>query len=305
MAYSLGVRTEDMGSGRQGNTGIVSRKKSRNQLSKTGNTIPKAVKRKTITLSLKDIQDFCFCPKYYDLKRVEGRKPSIYDEYDTTLRQTFNKALNNFEGNTIEFIVNTLKINWADKWIGVYRNTELLLEISNKRSNIKDKLRKTGIDAIMNFTDLLLDHYQVPMVMRYKFKLQIAPYIVLEDFIEYVREVPVDDTTVGGPRKLQLIHICTRSSNFYTNVQGCNDIAMVGQAYAFEKLFNSTPEMVYLDIMKNKMVSSLLTDTKKREFVHTVISVANCIEHNIRCVVSDVKCYHCELRKECMDERRR
>lgn len=233
----------------------------------------------------------------------DGRLPSLLDYYDETLRLTFHKALINFESNTLEYSVKFLKTSWGKEWIKNTNAFNLVVTPSSTRRDSRDRLRSEGIDAIIRFTDMLMDEFQVPIIIGRRFYIDVAPNIVVTGTWEYIREVEVDN--IIGSRKLQLIHIVPKSNRFHTSMQACNDIEMVGQAFAFETMFDNKPEMVYLDIMKDKMVSSLLGETKKKEFIHTVKSVADCINHNIRCVSPDNRCFHCELRNDCMNERRR
>ena len=66
------------------------------------------------------------------------------------------------------------------------------------------------------------------------------------------------------------------------------------------KAFNvNSVQIVYVDIYKKKLVPSYRTQKDYDLLKQTVISVAHCIKHNIRCVSPDKRCYHCEYRDVC------
>lgn len=245
-------------------------------------------------ISVKDVKDFSFCPRYYDLVRDKSVYKNEAEEYDESLHKTFYSTLYSFQNNTLDRSMNSLKVHWSNDWIKNKSYSRLALARSATSGDTHEVLRQRGINAILNF-DAMLSEEQFAAAINRKFKLKIAEGLWLNGSWEYIREIKEN-----GVPKIQLMIFDTGADmKFRTSKTHENDIALTAAGIAFDKTFNGPCELIHVDTDTWKMVSSELTEERIREFYNTVKSVAKCIKHNIRCVSRDRKCFTCEYREVC------
>lgn len=246
-------------------------------------------------IDIKDIVDFCFCPKYYDLKRRREDELNMKVLYDESLHKVFYKYLMALQQGTLENSLEFLKTRWGKEWIKNKKSSQIVLTPSAVKRDTYDAKRKQGIDAIITF-DKLMNEPQFPVVINKPYELKINDDLTITGVWEYIREVTRDDKKV-----IELVKIMTESNRFRVRKQMDNDLELIAADMAFNQTFNGTAELLYVDIYTKKMVSSNRTAERQKMFIHTAKSVALCIKHNIRCVSPDNKCYHCEYRDECLN----
>lgn len=250
-------------------------------------------KQKHITIDIKDIASFCFCPMLYDIRHTKDYNKTLNDAYDESLHNTLYQCLRLLQDNKLKYSIDFLKMSWGKEWIKTKKGSELVLSASSKSRDCYNSLRITGIEAILKFDKYVLSEPQFPVVINTEYFIDIGDITVRGKW-EYIREVDTDDG-----KKIQLIRFVTHSSQYYTNMQANNDIELISAGIAFKERFSNDVELIYIDIMSNKVISFTLTDEKINTFIKTVKSVADCLRHNIRCVSHDVKCYHCDNRQQC------
>ena len=245
-------------------------------------------------LTIKDILDFCWCPRYYDLKKNDPNHNNLKDLYNDALHKCFYEYLLALQNNTLANRLETLKYRWGKEWIKQKKNSQTLCTPSATKRDTYDAKRRAGIDAIITF-DKLMDTSQYPILINKQYSLPITDNITLIGTWEYIREVEINDN-----KTFQLLKFKTENNRFNVACNMNHDIELSAAAIAFLKAFNvNSVQIVYVDIYKKKLVSSYRTQKDYDLFKQTVISVAHCIKHNIRCVSPDKRCYHCEYRDVC------
>lgn len=196
---------------------------------------------------------------------------------------------------TLDGGIRFLKKRWGEAWIKQKTNSEIICTPSAMRYDSYDYKRKTGIEAIITFNDIM-NTPQFPIIINKPYKIQLSKGLILRGVFEYVREIEQKDNT----RTIQLMKFRTENNRFQVDSHMHHDLELTAMAIAFEEMFNVNEfELVYVDICKKKMISSFRGKKDIDLLKDTVRSVALCLKNNIRCVSPDKRCYHCEYRNIC------
>lgn len=247
-----------------------------------------------LKLNIKDVLDFSWCPKYYDLKNGNPNERNLKEAYDLALHKCFYTYLTSLQNDTLIDSLKTLKYRWGKEWVKQKTNSEIICTPSALKRDTYDAKRRAGIDAIITF-DKLMNTPQYPILINKQYSISITDDIVLTGTWEYIREVEIN-----GKKIIQLLKFRTENNRFQVLNQMNHDLELTAAALAFNETFNANEiQLVYVDIYKKKMMLSYRTVKDFELLKKTVISVAKCIKHNIRCVSPDKKCYHCEYRDIC------
>ena len=249
-----------------------------------------------LSLNIKDVLDFSWCPKYYELKNNNPNERNLKEAYDIALHKCFYQYLLALQNDTLLEGLKTLKYRWGKEWIKQKTNSELICTPSAAKRDTYDAKRKAGINAIITF-DKLMQGSQYPILVNKNYSIRITDDIILTGTWEYVREIEVE-----GKKVIQLMKFRTENNRFQVLSQMNHDLELTAAALAFSETFNLNHvefQLVYVDIYKSRMVASYRTQKDFNLLKETVISVAQCIRNNIKCISPDKKCYHCEYRDIC------
>lgn len=246
-----------------------------------------------LTLNIKDVLDFSWCPRYYDLKNDNPNERNLKEAYDTALHKCFYQYLLALQNDSLEGL-KTLKYRWGKEWIKQKTNSEIICTPSALKRDTYDAKRKAGIEAIITF-DKLMNESQFPIIINKPYSIKIDSDVVLTGIWEYVREVEVNNEKI-----IQIMKFRTENNRFQVLNQMHHDLELTAAALAFDQTFNAnTVQLVYVDIYKKKMMASYRTNKDFELLKNTVTSVARCIKNDIKCISPDKKCYHCEYRDIC------
>lgn len=246
-----------------------------------------------LKLSIKDVIDYCWCPRYYELKHNNPNEQNLKELYDEALHRCFYSYLLALQNDTLKNNLENLKYRWGKEWIKQKKNSQIICTPSALKRDTYDAKRRAGIDAIITF-DKIMNTPQYPILVNKDYSIQITDDIILTGTWEYIREVEI-----AGDKIFQIMKFRTENNRFQIASQTHHDLELTAAAMAFHKMFNGNFQLVYVDIYKKKVVPSYRT-TKDFELLReTVKSVAHCIRNNIKCISPDKKCYHCEYRDIC------
>ena len=250
-----------------------------------------------LNLDIKDVLDFCWCPKYYELKNKNPDEYNLKEAYDTALHKCFYSYIIALQQDTLKNSLEFLKYRWGKEWIKQKTNSQIICTPSALKRDTYDSKRRAGIDAIITFNKIM-NTPQFPILINKQYSIQITDDITLTGVWEYVREIEID-----GKKVIQLMKFRTENNRFQIASQMNHDLELTAAALAFEKMFNVNEfQLVYVDIYKKKLISSYRGPKDFELLKETVISVAQCIRNNIKCISPDKRCYHCEYRDMCVSE---
>ena len=254
-----------------------------------------ASEEKINKVNIKDIIDYCKCPKYYKLKNKDSNEFNLKEAYDKCLHKCFYCYLSGLQQDDIRSGIDTLKTRWGKEWIKLKKNSEIICTPSSFKRDTYDGKRKAGIDAIFTFYDIMEKDKQFPIAINKDYELQITPNIILTGTWEYIREIERN-----GNKIIQLIKFQTESNRFRTNHQINHDLELTAAALVFKTMFNIDEfEIAYVDIYLKKLILTTRSSGDFKTLKNTIISTIKSIENNLECISPDVTCYHCEYRNNC------
>lgn len=244
-------------------------------------------------LTTSNIQDYCFCPRYYLLK-TNDPNDTINQAYDRAVHRCIYEYLYMLQNDAKQISIDVLKRAWGREWIKQKTNSEMICTPSAGKRDTYDIKRKNGINAIFAF-DEMMQEPQFPIIINKQYSIKIGNVIV-NGVWEYVREITRRDQKV-----FQIIRFRTESNRFDLKDQMNHDINLTAAYLAFKETFNQDyAELIYMDLYRKTMVPAFRTDKDIALFKETVRSVALSIKNNLQCVSPDKKCFHCEYRDICI-----
>lgn len=246
-------------------------------------------------INIKDVLDYCWCAKYYELKRQNPDEYNLKELYDNTLHRVFYAYLLSLQRDSLQDSIGFLKFRWGKEWIKQKTNSQIICTPSAMKRDTYDAKRKAGIDAIITFNGLM-DTPQFPIIINKEYSVPIGKNITLHGRWEYVREIELPN----GQRRIQIMKFKTENNRFQILGQMHHDLELTAAAYAFEHTFNATDfDLLYVDIYKRKIISSIRGRKDYALLRKTVSDAVTCINHNISLISPDKRCYHCEYRDVC------
>lgn len=252
--------------------------------------------RKMLELTIKEVMDFCFCPKYYELKHADPNEANLKELYDKTLHKCFYAYLRALQNGTLKNSIEFIKYQWGKEWIKQKTNSQIICTPSALKRDTYDSKRKAGINAIITF-DEMMNVPQFPILINKQYTIKVSKDITLTGVWEYIREITVDEK-----KRFQILKIKTENNRFQIDSQMQYDLELTAAALAFQNTFNVADfDVVYVDIYKKKIVESTRNAKSFLMLMKTVQSVAHCINNDIKCVSPDKKCFHCEYRDVCKE----
>lgn len=249
--------------------------------------------KRTITIDIKEVMDYSWCPMYHRLKSNYPNVQIISNAYDEALHKCFYSYLTKMQNDNFVDL-GYLKQSWGKIWIKEKRNSEIIIKPTPSERNTHNKKRKEGIDSIISFHNLMSEVNQYPIIINKQFSIRITKNIILTGVWEYIREIFIDNKKV-----FQVLKFNTANDKFQTIMQMAHDIELTAASYAFNKMFNTDPELVYVNIYKERIVPSYREEEDYELLKQSVISAVKGIKQNIACISPDKRCFHCEYRKEC------
>ena len=246
-----------------------------------------------MTLDIKEIMDYCYCPKLYKL-RSDKDKPTLLEKYNQALYNVYFTYLRAFQNNTLVRTFEYLKDEWAKEWITDNDLHSITIKPVNVNRDIYSVRRVTGFDAICNF-DKLLKGDQFPIVIDEPYEVNIEGVTVTGTW-HYIRELHN-----GINKRIQLIKILPDNNRFINaSVIAKKDIEITAMAYAFKQTFKNDFDIVIIDPHRNSIKRTTRTEEDYNILKDTVVSCALSNKHNLNCYSPDVKCWSCDYRNHCL-----
>ena len=245
-------------------------------------------------LSIKDIQNYCFCPEYYRIKK-ESNIELVNERYEKTLMDAMYCFLKQMQQEGKCPSCNVLKEKWGKEWIKVKTTPDICLTVSASKRDCYDNKRRMGIDTIMNFHEMINKEEQYPICVNIPYELNTKSTILSGD-LEYIREIYDEN----GSGHIQLVKFRIDSNRFQTAEEWHHSIDLTAAAMGFEKLFGKKDiELVILDVYNKKVIKTTRTEEDIVSFRKTASIVSKCISNGVFYKSPDKKCFHCKYRKQC------
>ena len=251
-------------------------------------------------IDIQEILDYNYCSNLYKLKYLnEQVEENLTDKYDKTLRKCFYAYLNMLKNNS-SVEVNYLTRLWGKYWIKDKSTLKLMTKASANSRDKYDVLRKSGIDSLISFHDMIKIGEQYPILVGKEYRVNITPTIILTGKFEYIREF-----NLGGDNHVfQIIKFNHKKDKYLTMYQMRHDLELTAMDYAFQSLFkiDEPQQMVYANIYKEKFVPSYRNQKDFEILKQTVINTVKCITNEIYNISPDSKCFMCSYRNQCQEQ---
>lgn len=250
-----------------------------------------------ITIDIKDVIDFCFCPLLYKYKKETPNELNIRELYDHEIRKTVYQFLfdlqNDKEMNSsLEF----LKYLWGKYWIRSKTKKDLLITPSAYKRDTWDNKRQNGIKSIINFDEMIGRDSQFIIAVKHRYEIEIIPNVVLTGVFECIREKQNED----GTKTIQLINFVVDSNVYDTVMAQSYNLESIAAAFAFEQLFDKVEyQSITMNILTKKTYFKNFNEKDFKLLKDTVKSVIISLQNNINCTAPGQKCFHCSYRKKC------
>ena len=250
-----------------------------------------------ILIDIKDVLNFGFCPRYYKLKK-EDPNPNIKDLYDESIHRVFYNYLNSMENGTLNYVNTYLKTLWGKEWIKTNKYSDMIITKSSANRDVYLELLRDGTESLFKFDEVISKDRQVPLMVNYRYEVEILPNIVLTGVFEYIREFIINDNF----KTIQIIKFVPNHNKYMLQIAMKYNLELIAMSYAFEQLFNtkSPLQILSFDVRNKKVFTTVFNQTNYNVLKESIKNIIICIQNNIIISSPDKKCFYCDYRKVCL-----
>lgn len=249
----------------------------------------------SITLSIQEVKDYLYCPKYYKLSHIDKvPQPSSANAercFEESIRQTIFFFFNNIQASRVLSLAQ-LRKKFGDLYIGS-RTVEETLFLSRSWRNTARKLEKLGIPTIKNFYDRFSDSHGFPIMVNKPYSLKIGNTTV-------TGHIPIIRETANKKIEMLDIYVTTKRSDANT-LQTLSelDISSTASMLAFKKLYGEDVNLSIYSPYTKHMLS--VTKSKKvyEVFFNLIKNVSTSMERNLYYPVLNQSCVSCIYNDKC------
>lgn len=195
--------------------------------------------------------------------------------------------------------ISYLKLCWGSKWIKEESVNKLLLVPSSVKRDTYNTKRVLGMDALLNFMDLLDKSKQIPLVWNKEFSVPLEDTddsIIIKGSWDIIFEVESNNQTC-----IKIVKVLPESNRFITKMSIRRNLEITLMYYAFTRMF-STKKPIVLSVFDLETNKEWITERNENDVSilrETVKNVIYCINRNISLLSPDKRCYHCDIRHLC------
>lgn len=246
-----------------------------------------------LVIPIHDIVNFCFCPLYYKIKKNFTRK-NMKDKYTMDILWCIYQYMNRFSNLNTSGIA-FLKKCWGIRWIEDKTVKKIATVASSVKRDTYNTKRVNGLDALINFHNLIDGNESHCIMSGKSFEVEILPGIFVSGTWDLIQEV-------NDGAGIKIIKIIPESNKFEIKHSIRYNIEVTLMYYAFITMFDSLDKEVSIsvyDLQKNKEWPTERTEDDIKILKNTVETMIYCVNHNIMLLSPDKKCYHCDVRHLC------
>ena len=240
-----------------------------------------------ISIDIKEILDFLYCPMIVKYKRlgIITRYKNIKDKYEEDMKK-FSYAYHLMQSHN-GISIRDAKGIFAGLWLSNKTDDYRYVDSGDLR-NTQEFLRKKGIDSLIAFHERASTTAYFPIIFNYKYKVPVGTTIVLCGTIDLISQVgtSVELTCYKGLSQLY------RKESLY------NDLETVAMRYAFEYIFSIRPDKTTTYMLDTAKAYSC-TQHNITILLDTIKAVAFAIENDMYYRASYDRCYKCIYNQEC------
>lgn len=247
-------------------------------------------------LTLEQIRDYTYCPKFYKLCHVDDVMKSkdalIEYKFDTAMKQTANFFFYSIQDGTIPSIKDIRK-KFGDLYIGNRTVSETAMLNKSKR-NLARILENRSIDMLSNFYNKFSVEHGVPILVNKEYELKIGDTIVQGKF-PIIRET--------NDKNIEILHFYVDSTMYLRETLPVTmkyDINITASALAFNTMYgNKIDDHTYYGLYTGNEIKISKTKSDYKSFIQMVNGVSSAIQNNIFYPVWNNNCINCAYNKSC------
>lgn len=260
----------------------------------------------TIELSMDDIHTYLSCPTKYQLTKIHD-VPSGDDLKSAVLySKGIHQTISYFYYEVMQGRLPTLR-QMRDKWAHYYydifeddkRNKDnfLLARTGTDHQRMRQILNR-GMEAVYAFYAENKDNPGTPIAVNYPFRIAVDEELILTGEFELIREATDED----GRRFVEIVDFKTSntktdaSSGFFLR----HDLRATAMHFAFQELFQSTPDRFVFDYIGTDKRLSLYRDENEIKRLKSVLKgVRNGIQQEDFYPRQSFMCKTCPMMNYC------
>ncbi|MEK1828898.1 PD-(D/E)XK nuclease family protein [Priestia megaterium] len=259
-----------------------------------------------IELNMDDIYTYLQCPMKYKLTKVH-EIPSE-DNYKSAVLYSkgIHQTISYFYHEVMQGKLPTLR-QMRDKWASYYysifeedkKTKENFLQARTGTDHQRtSQILNRGMEAIYAFYAENKDNPGVPIAVNYPFRVAIFDDLILTGEFELIRERPDENNR----RFVEIVDFKTSknktdaSSSFFLR----HDLRATAMSFAFQELFNSTPDRFIFDYIGTDTQLSLYRDENEIKRLKSVLKgVRNGIKQEDFYPRQSFMCKNCPMMNYC------
>lgn len=260
------------------------------------NTTTKTGKVKR-TVSIQDVMDFSFCPKFFDHRKNNER--TLMHEYNNAIERSYFKYIEELiqAPDKISNAFERLKTSWGNEWIKEKDFRSIQIMPTNPNFDTYSLKRRAGIYSITNFYSLMKRDTQFPIAVNKSYTVNLYDNVFITGSWDYIREV-----SASPKNKIQIVKFLKEENRRCAIIQDRNDLDIIAMCYAFDKYFGVDYEIIIFDThCKAPRQYSIIPRTQKDYdlLINSVKSYIYCIDNNISLMSPSQICGICEYKNKC------
>lgn len=246
-------------------------------------------------LTIKQIQDYTYCPKFYKLCHIDNLKKSkdanIENHFQNAVDRTIYHFFYSIQDGTVPSI-KELKKKFGDLYIGE-RTLAETSTLSRSHRDLARILESKSTTMLNNLYDKYSTSYGVPILIDKEYELKIKD-IIVKGNIPIIRETP--------DKVIEMLHFyvdTTRATRNTLPLAMKYDISTIASSFAFETLYGEIGQHTCYGVLSNKSVSLSNDKSQYKRLYSMVIEISTAIQRGLFYPVMNNNCINCAYNKIC------
>ena len=246
-------------------------------------------------LTIKQIQDYTYCPKFYKLCHIDNLKKSKDANIENHFKNAVERTMYHFfycvqDGNIPS--LRELKKKFGDLYIGERTLAETML-LGRSSRDLATVLEKKSTTMLSNFYDKYSTEHGVPILVDKEYELKINE-VVVKGNIPIIRETP--------EHTIEMLHFYIDTTRDMKNVMPLAlryNISTVISTFAFEKIYGTMVENTCYGVISGKSLSVRAPKTQFNRLSNMITAISTAIENELFYPVMNNNCINCAYNKIC------
>lgn len=246
-------------------------------------------------LTIKQIQDYTYCPKFYKLCHIDNlmksKDANIENNFQNAIERTMYHFFYSVQDGTIPSL-KELKKKFGDLYIGERSIAETTI-LGRSHRDLSRILENKSSTMLNNFYDKYSTSHGVPILIDKDYELKINN-IIVKGNIPIIRE-----TT---DKVIEMLHFyvdTTRTTRDTLPLAMKYDISTIASSLAFESLYGNLEQHTCYNVISSKSISIQNDKSQYKRLSNMVTQISTAIQNKLFYPVMNNKCINCAYNKTC------